>query len=112
MEQCKYENEIRRIAKILDGNARGGLVRDVIEIRKEQNNMCVSISELKETAELQARSISGFSQYQTSQEVLNEYKREHRREKRRLTYFVIGQSIVVLGLILTVILSITQKAGG
>jgi hypothetical protein len=104
MEQCKYEAEIRRIVRILDGNARGGLVRDMIEVRKEQNDMCVSISDLKDTAELQARAISGFNQYQNSQEVLNEYKNEHRKEKNKWLMLIITQSIGIIGLILTLIL--------
>jgi hypothetical protein len=103
MEHCQYEHEIRRIIRILDGNARGGLVRDVIEIRKEQSDMCVSISDLKETSQLQATAISGFVRYQAENQVLEDYKKEERKLRRQMTYFLISQSMVIIALVLSLI---------
>jgi hypothetical protein len=103
MEHCQYEHEIKRIIKLLDGNARGGLVRDVIEIRKEQNNMCVSIKDLRETSELQARAINGFVKSMAQAEALENHKKEERKIRRQMTIFVISQSVAIIGLILTLI---------
>ena len=104
MEHCHYENEIKRIIKLLDGNARSGLVEDVIELQKEQKDMCVSIADLKETSQLQATAINGFVRYQAETQVLEDHKKEERKTRRQMTIFVISQSVAIIGLILTLIL--------
>ena len=104
MEHCQYENEIKRIVKLLDGNGRGGLVRDVIEIKKENDDMCVSIADLKETSQLQATAINGFVRYQAERQILDDYKKEDRKLRRQMTIFVISQSVAIIGLILTLLL--------
>jgi len=104
---CKFEREIERIILLLDGNGKEGIVRDIVEIRKEQKNMCTNMVELREISNAQAKSISGFSKYISTQEVLDSYRAEKRKEKRQIIRFMIAQSLVVIGLIVTIIIAIT-----
>ena len=103
-ENCKYEGEIKRLVRVLDGNGQGGLVKDITEVKTKIDVMCVNISDLKEIAEANAKGLSAFRQYQNEQELLENYKKEEQGHKRKLIYFVIAQIIVVLGLILGIIL--------
>ena len=109
---CPYEREIERIIRIIDGNGQEGLVRDTKEIRTKMNTMCNDIKTLCETSEAQRLAISAFNQYQNSQEILTDYKREHRREKRQWLTLIISQSIAVVGLIVTVVLTLIELKGG
>jgi hypothetical protein len=103
MEHCQYEHEIKRIIKLLDGNSRGGLTRDVIEINKEQINMCTDIKDLKETSQLQATAINGFVRYQAENQVVEDYKKEERKLRRQMTFFLITQSMAIIALVLSLI---------
>lgn len=104
--KCPWEHEIGRIAKIVDGNGQEGLVRDCKEIKIKMETMCDDIKTLCETSEAQAKSISAFNQYQASQEILTDYKRRTRRERRQLIMFMVAQSLALIGLVVTIILTL------
>jgi len=104
MDTCKYESDIKRILRLLDGNARGGLVKEFTELQTKYKTMCVDVQGLKEIADLQSKSISAFQQYQNAQEILDSYKVQERKDKKKFWYFIVVQAIAVIGLVLTLLL--------
>lgn len=104
MEHCSKEKEIDRLTKIVAGNGGEGLVTQVGRLNQKVDDMCEDIKELIQTADLQNKAVNGFARYQASQELLEEYKRSERQQRKQMMYFTVAQSIAIIGLVLTLIL--------
>lgn len=109
MSDCKYESEIKRLCRILDGDGKEGLVAECIEMKVKMSEMDANFDSVKELAEANAKAVSAFAKYQSSQEVLDDYKRRDRQQKRQLWFFVIAQSLAVIALAVTVVLNLLKR---
>jgi hypothetical protein len=116
MEACKYENEIKRLLKIMDGNGDKGIVFKLTVMAEKQIEMAEYIACLVEEKNQILTSINGFTKYMASEEVIkseqDKYRiareadikerqreaNERKKERRAAIFFVIAQTIVLISL--------------
>lgn len=109
MENCKYESDIKRLLRILDGNGQKGFIREFEAYKQTQKDMSEDIARLAETSKANATAVSAFQKYQSSEELLAIEKEKHRRERRESRRFMIAQSIATIGILAMVLISMFLK---
>ena len=93
MENCKYETDVKRILKILDGNSKPGLIIEVAQME-------LKLSDIIELANANVKAIHALNLCTQDMKIINE-ERDRVREKResrnsKLIYFVVAQTIIIL----------------
>lgn len=116
MDKCQYQSEINRLKRLLDGNGEKGIAVQVTIINEKIRKMENSLLQLSENDKNVMTSISAFSKYVNTAEILEaerekvrsiEEKRsaERVKERKAMVKFAIAQFLVVISLVVTIILT-------
>jgi inorganic pyrophosphatase len=93
MENCKYESDMKRLLKIIDGNGKDGLVLTV-------NKTEMTANEAKELAMANATAISGVNKFIESYETKEDMIAERQKERRQNRHWQVGTVITLLGVLI------------
>lgn len=116
MDKCKYESEVKRLKNLLDGNGERGIKIQISEINGKIKDMEHSMMQLSENDKEIMTSVSAFSKYINTSEILDAERQRVRKQEEKMSYerikerkamvkFAIAQLLVVVSLVVTIILT-------
>jgi len=91
METCKYESDIKRVLKIIDGNGKGLVIKIA--------TMEQTIEQVLEISKINATVINALNKFTIEEKALNADREKREARNGKMIYFVIAQTIVMLGAI-------------
>lgn len=92
-------------------HGKDGLKEKIIKLEMAEEGNKKTFEEIRKSLEANATVVSGILKYQTEDQLRNKLERERLKEKRANRMFTIGQTISIIGLIITVIYYIIKIHG-
>lgn len=84
-------------------HGKDGLKEKIIKLEMAEESNKKTFEEIRKSLEANATVVSGILKYQTEDQLRNELEKERLKEKRANRVFTIGQTVSIIGLIITVI---------